>query len=91
MNQPNNNQDPLQAAMVAQQQAAAANAMIDGFIKQTSMALYASLVGQSSSMVRTANTYRKLARTAKEAAPYLAEAYGMVRINVAHDASEDAS
>ena len=73
--QPN---DPVQAAMAAEQMAAAQRADNERFIRATAMQVYAQFIANTCNP--NSVVYRDLARQAVEAAPYLAEALGMVTL-----------
>ena len=68
----------LQAALVVDQQAQAAQAHITHFIHMTAIAIYGQLVAQSSA--DSPEELRVAAARANAAAPFLAEALGMVKL-----------
>jgi hypothetical protein len=58
--------------------------LVDGFIKSTSQIIYAHLVAPTILMAEgklDVNVLRELSSIARDAAPYLAESYGMVQIH----------
>ena len=79
--------DSLRAAMAAEQKARAAQAQITQFVHLTAMHVYGHLAANAVS--RDPESLRALAQQAKDAAPYLAEAFGMVQVHVKPQTNTD--
>ena len=74
----------IHAALAADQQARAAQAQIATFVHATAMAIYGPLVAGAVS--RSPEALRTLAQRARNAAPFLAEAFGMLTVSVQAEA-----